>query len=116
MKAWIVHDTYNYNFYYIVVFAETRGKAIVNALGEPEFSGAEYIDLRAKRFPEADKMDRGYSRLDWDDSKDRYFLVSHGWQCDEDYLDDDDCANCIGKDICAYYKYRLEHDEINDKV
>ena len=111
MKAWIIHDTYYYNPYSIVVFAETRGKAIVNALGEPEFSGAEYIELRATRFPDADGRYDGHSRLDWDDSEDRYFLVNHGWQCDEDYLDDDNCADCVANDICEYYKDRSGRKE-----
>lgn len=111
MKAWKVYDTYYWNPYAIIVFAETRNKAIVNALGEPEFEGAEYIDLRAVRYPDADEMyQENKDRLDICRPEDELFLVKHGWQCTEEMYDPHYCKACAGKDICDYRKERLKEE------
>ena len=57
MKAWLVCDTYMWNPYGIIVFAKTRNQAITKALKNPIFDSAEYIDLRAKRYPDDDGKD-----------------------------------------------------------
>ena len=112
MKAWIVHDTDYYSGYSIIVFAETRNKAIVKALGEEEFEDFEYTELRAKRFPDADGMYKeNKDRLDFEDPEDCRFLIKLGYTCNEDYYDPDNCEICAGNDICEYRKSRLEESE-----
>lgn len=111
MKAWYVYEATRYCEFAIIVFAETKGKAIVYALSQDEFEDYGYTDMRAKRFPEADGMDKGYKdRLDWDDSDDARFLVAHGWHCNDDVYDPNFCEECGGKDICDYRKDRLEEE------
>ena len=42
MKAWYVTDRKGYSDYTIIVFAETRGKAIASAIGTDEFPKYEW--------------------------------------------------------------------------
>lgn len=99
MKAWKVRD--KYDEYSFVVFAETRNKAKYEALLTDYCEDMDYIEIRAKRYKEADTMYRGKGEMDWFDPDDRRFLVEHGWVCELcEYTLFIDCTKCSARDIC----------------
>ena len=113
MKAYVVGDREGYSEWIVVVFAESRGKAIVAALGTDEFPSEDwsYTELRAIRKPELDKYYRGNLRMDWDDPNDRIAMVRDGgYYCNEDDFNLDGCAKCSGKDYCSRYKEDLDEE------
>lgn len=81
MKAYCVRDVNDYEEVTPVVFAETAKKAIKLAWYiTDEFCEVRYIDLRARRFPEADQFyTEGKKELDWNNPEERAFLIAHGW-------------------------------------
>lgn len=99
MKAWIVTD--EYEEYSTVVFAETRNKARLEAQATDCCEYMQYIDIRPRRFKEADTMYCGKREMDWCDPDDRRFLVEHGWSCVEPEYDE--CPECPAADICEKY-------------
>ncbi len=115
MKAYEVFGKDGYPPYSVVVFAETRSKAIYVALNDTDYSleGCEYIDMRARRRPVLDKYYHGCSSMDWDNDDDRLAMVRDGgFVCDDDFYDPDECARCAGKDYCSKYEeYEEEREE-----
>jgi len=110
MKAYVVSDRQGYVDWVVIAFAESRGKAIVAALGTDEFPFEDwsYTELRAKRRPDLDKYYRGHSRMDWDDPDDRLALVKDGgYYCDDDSFYPDECKKCSGKEYCSRYEEHL---------
>lgn len=110
MKAWKVTDRAEHSEYFCIVFAETPGKAVQEALGTDEFPYQywDFIELKARRFPEMDKHYRGKSRMDWDNSEDRVALViDGGYTCDPEYAELSDCERCPAKDDCSLYEEML---------
>lgn len=117
MKAYVVSDRKGYSDWIVVVFAESRGKAIVAALDTDEFPYGDwsYTELRAIRKPEFDKHYRGNWRMDWDNPDDRLAMVrAGGYYCDDDSFDPDDCAKCSGKDYCSRYEEYLDEERETD--
>ncbi len=115
MKAYIIHDKDYYLSYSEVVFAETRGKAIADALGLEIFEGYFFTDLRAKREPALDKHYRGHWCMDWDNPQDRLALVRElDLSCAEDFFDPADCATCIAADFCSRYESYLIEEKDGD--
>ena len=113
MKAYVVSDREGYSEWIVVVFAESRGKAIVAALGTDEFQFGDwsYTELRAIRKPEFDKYYRGNFRMDWDDQNDRLAMVRDGgYYCNEAAFYPDDCAKCCSKDYCSRYEEYLDEE------
>ena len=57
MKAYEIYDKKRYADYAVIVFAETRGKAIASAIGTDEFPKYDwdFTELRATRIPKLDK-------------------------------------------------------------
>lgn len=113
MKAYEVSDRERYSELIVVVFAESRGKAVAAALGTYEFPYRDwsYTELRAIRMPEFDKCYRGNFRMDWDDPDDRLAMVRDvGYYCNEDAFYPDDCAKCSGKDYCSRYEEYLDEE------
>lgn len=107
MKAWIVDDKDGDSS--TVVFAETRGKARAVARWTDGCEDMEFIEIRPRRFPDADKMYRGKREMDWYDPSDRRFLCEHGWYCfDYDY---DECRECPAADVCEQGKQKAEGEE-----
>lgn len=105
MKAWIVGE--KDEFCRTVVFAESRGKARALALSTDCCEDTEFTRIEVRRFPEADSQYKGRSEMDWNDPKDRVFLVKEGgFQCEyvEPYL----CENCSASDYCEEYQLSLE--------
>lgn len=81
MKAWIVTD--EYDEYSTVVFAETQNKAKTIAQATDCCEDMDYINIKPRRFKEADARYCGKSEIEWNDPADRRFLVEHGWACVE---------------------------------
>ena len=99
MKAWIVNKTNDYGS--IVVYAETRGKAIKKALGEDEVEDCIWTELYAHRFKEFDKYYKeGQDIADWDDPEIRTILVKdYGWTCEEPSFE---CNTCKARQYCRW--------------
>ena len=117
MKAYEVSDKNGYADYALVVFAESRGKAIYSAIGTDEFPKYEwdFTELRARRIPVLDKAYRGNWRMDWCNDADRLaFVRDAGYYCNDDCFDPDDCEQCAGKDYCSRYEEYLEEDDEYD--
>ena len=106
MKAYRVYDRECYTNYMIIVFAESRSKAVSRALGTDEFPyfDWQFTELCAKREPKLDKYYRGEWRMDWDNNDDRIAMVKEcGYYCDEDSFCIEDCEKCAAKEYCSQY-------------
>lgn len=101
MKAWHVRDPNE--FYSVIVFAETRGKARAAALYTDALEGSDFISLEVRRLKEADKYySPGKTELDWDDAADRVVLVrDFGFTCAERFVEH--CNICPAKAFCDDY-------------
>lgn len=101
IKAWLVNDKTSDEGAATVVFAETRGKARAIAMKTNACIDSEFINILVNRLPQADKMyKQGKSEMDFDDPKDRLFLVKHcGFYCivKQENL----CNKCIAKKYCV---------------
>lgn len=108
MKAFLVYDKGSLEEYCTVVFAETRNQARYIALSTETCDGGEYSDIVAHRLPIADSQyKKGKTEMDWEDPKDRTFLVRHcGFKCAEPEFDD--CKNCSSKEYCGEYERLCE--------
>ena len=117
MKAWHVTDREGNSDYTVIVFAETRGKAIALAIGTDEFPKYDwsFTELFARREPSLDGAYRGAWRMEWDNDSDRQAMVQWGgYYCNEDAFDPDDCKTCSGKEYCSRYEeYQEEAKEEN---
>lgn len=116
MKAYNVSDREGYSDYAVIVFAETRGKAIASALGTEEFPYCDwdFTQLSARREPVLDGSYRGAWRMEWDNDADRLAMVKlAGYYCNDDAFDPDECERCSGKDYCSRYEEYLEEEKEN---
>ena len=116
MKAYRVHDRECYVPYVIIVFAESRGKAIAYALGTDEFpyNDFTFTELCATRAKWADKYYRGNKTMDWDNPEDRFAMVNDGgFMCGEEAFDPDDCERCCAKEICEQFS-DYKDDDLNE--
>ena len=114
MKAWYVTDKDGYADYAIIVFAETKGKAVSLAIGTDEFPKYDwdFTELRARREPALDGAYRGSWRMEWDNDDDRLAMVRWGgYYCGDDAFDPDDCEHCVAKDDCSKYEEYLEEEK-----
>jgi len=75
MKAYRVWDSEAVEGYSTVVFAENASKAKRMAMRTDTCEDAEYINIRARRFPEMDDKYRGAWEIDWYNDDDRRALV-----------------------------------------
>ena len=114
IKAWHVSDRKGYSDYAVIVFAETRGKAIAIALETDEFQSRDwdFTELYALRKPALDGAYRGNRRMEWHNDADRLAMVRLcGYYCDDDFFDPDECEKCSGKDYCSRYEEYLEEEK-----
>lgn len=96
-KAWVEHGEGS-----TIVFAETRNEAKVIALSCDCCEDARYIDIRVRRVPEADKLYKGKSEIDWYDPETRVVLVrDFGWSC---YDPSWECDDCPAKPYCHWHE------------
>ena len=118
MKAYHVTDRKGYSDYSVIVFAESRGKAISSALGTDEFPQYdwEFTDLTARRIPALDSAYHGAWRMEWDNTADRLAMIKDaGFYCDEDSFAPSECEECIGRDYCSRYEEYLAEEQAGDK-
>ena len=120
MKAYNVYSNY-IDEYTVIIFAESAGKAKSFALNHTDefnrWDGNEFTDLRARRRKEVDDCYRGHQYMDfWENDQDRYDLATKlGWHCDEEYIDEDECKECVARDVCVGYKDYLKEKELYEK-
>lgn len=98
MKAWIVYDACGFVEGSVLVFAETRGKAINQALSD--FEECAYTDLRAERAKKLDGLENSEPKDDyWNNDDIRLILVrEYGWHCLE--YDHTECDHCVAHNYC----------------
>lgn len=91
MKAWKVEDPYCTEGYCEVVFAETRGKAILAS--EACGMGSDYIDMRATRLKFLDDKE------DIPENERQILLIRHGWwfEINGGRIDEDNLEEAIEK-------------------
>lgn len=118
MKAWRVTDKWEMDFGSEIVFAETRGQAIVIALGSDNFEGAEFLDLKAVRDKQFDKYYKpNKTHMEWYNDDDRIALVKCGFYCNPDYLvESEDCPYCCAQKFCSHYQDYLEECKEEENV
>lgn len=110
MKAWKVYINLD-SWWSVILFAETRGKAIAYAKSMDEFMYCEWIDITARRFKEFDQYYKGEPEVDWYDDEMRLILVrDYGWTCDEPL--NDMCDKCVAKKYCEWYEGESEDEGI----
>ena len=109
MKAWQVNGEDGYS---VVVFAETRGKARVIAMGEDACEDMKFIDIKPYRLPIADHLYKNRCVMDWDNDEDRMFLVKEcEWSCVDGF--EDDCEYCKCREYCVKYQDELRYREMD---
>ena len=117
IKAYEVFDRQRYEPYSIIVFAESRGKAVSLGYGTEEYPTCDwdFTQLTAHRSPAFDKYyAEGKWRMEWEDDADRIAMIECGYYCDDDSFDPDYCESCSGKDICPKYEEYLEEEAEED--
>ena len=105
MKAWLVHDKWC-NECNEIIFAETRGKAIVEAQSCDQFWDYNFIEMTAVRYQVFDKFYKpGKWRMDWDDPEDRVAMVRFGGAYCSDEMDVsiEECERCEAHPWCTQY-------------
>lgn len=100
IKAYYVHEA-DEN-YATIVFAESAGKAKVCAQNTDTCEDVDFLDIRVCRLPEADKLYKGKSEIDWYDNETRLIMVKDfGWAC----LDTGwECDSCVAKQYCSRFE------------
>lgn len=102
MKAYHVHDSTSYEDCSTIVFAEDATKAKLIAQSTDTCEDARYIDIRVRRLPEADKLYKDKSEIDWYDDETRIVLVrDFEWACFEPSWE---CDNCQAKQYCHWHE------------
>lgn len=103
MKAYKAWDNAAFECYETIVFAENAQQAKKNAFSCELFETSEYIDVRVKRLPEADKLYKGQVEIDWWDNETRMVLVKElGWACLETSNECD--IFCPAKEYCRHWE------------
>lgn len=102
MKGWIANDK-NGNEGSEIIFAETRSKAIQEALTRDNFEDLEWTDIRVRRLPEIDGMeDTEPTDNPWMNDDIRLILVKeYDWACIEPW--DSECERCVAKQYCHWH-------------
>ena len=100
MKAYCVTDRNCDEGITLVVFAETRGKALAYAVMDDRLCDYGYTGLRAHRCPSLDKYySNGKREMDWLDDNDRIAMVK-----DADFICGYEYGCMDGRD-CPAYQY-----------
>lgn len=85
-----------------IVFAESATQAKTIAQTCDCCEDAQYIDIRVRRMPEADKLYKGLSEIDWYDEETRVALVrDFGWSCFDPSWE---CDDCPAKPYCHWHE------------
>lgn len=87
--------------YATIVFAESAAQAKIAAKACDCCEDARYIDIRVRRMPEADKLYKGSSEIDWYDDETRIALVrDFGWSC---FDTSRECDTCPARQYCHWH-------------
>lgn len=102
MKAYIISDRNGDSGVFMVVFAETRGKALGYAVHIDEWCDWGFTGLRATRCGALDQYYRGEPEMDWYNDDDRVAMVRYGgFHCSYEYdTVEDDCKSCPAYEWC----------------
>lgn len=106
MKAWSVSDRDCNLGFSVVIFAETRGKAIRYALDycDGAFDWCTWTDMRAIRKPALDRFYDERCEMDWYNMADRVAMVRYaGFVCSQDSYDSNECERCGAREWCDTY-------------
>ena len=107
MKAYVVTDK-NECVYSTIVFAETRGKAIVLAQSTDACEDVPFTEISAHRVPQMDKYYRGKSEMDWNNADDRIAMCKEaGFSCAAE-VGEPECKDCPAKNYCDRYQDEQE--------
>ena len=114
MKAYDVSDRDGVLGYSIVVFAETRGKAIAYAHYKDDFCDFRWTEMSALRKPELDKYYNGKTEMDWYNMEDRIAMVKDAnFQCSYEVdITLEECESCPAHEWCERYE-RMKEDAVN---
>ena len=106
MKAYVVSDKNGDSGYCTIVFGETRGKAIANAMYTDACEGYEYTEIRAIRVPSLDSYYKGHSEMDWEDMDDRIAMVRYAnMHCSYELnVTELKCDECLAHEWCERYE------------
>lgn len=112
MKAWTVQDK-NGDGYAYTIYAETRGKAIQNAMHHTDgaFDWYEFTEIRAIREPKLDKYFKGKAVLEWYNMEDRTLMVREvGFYCGYEMdVTMDECEQCPAHEWCRRYERMVDN-------
>lgn len=108
MKAWTVCT--KDSCYSMIVFAETRGKAISFALSMDGFEDYCFTELVASREKKADTYyTEGKLYMDWEIPQDRQILYDEfTYRCE--FVEDFYCSTCPIKEQCEDFQDSLEEN------
>lgn len=102
MKAYVAWDNAAIEHYETIVFAENSREAKKIAFTCEVCEDADYIQVRVKRLPQADKLYKGHPEMDWWDEETRLALVKElGWACEDTSYE---CDTCTAKEYCRHWE------------
>ena len=101
MKAFIISNRFIYIDTSIVVFAETRGKALAYGAKHPDLRDYGFTGLKAIRCKALDPFYKGYAEMDWFNDEDRVAMVRYAnFMCPDGFS-----RKVLGCDECAAYEW-----------
>lgn len=102
MKAYTAWDNASVESYSTIVFAENSREAKKVAFACDICDGSDYIQVRVKRLPGADKLYKGHPEIDWWDEETRLALVREfSWACEDTSCE---CETCSSKKYCSHWE------------
>ena len=102
MKAYRAWDAGAYEHGSTIVFAENRREAKKIAMATDTCEEARFIDIRVKRYKDADCLYNGSREVNWDDMETRVALVRDlGWRC---YDTSWECESCKASTYCSWFE------------
>lgn len=109
MKAYKAWDKKSDEYVSTIVFAENIREAKKIAMTTDTCEETNFIDIRVKRYKEADCLYKGSREIDWDDEETRVALVrDFWWHCHETSWE---CGKCAARQYCAWFEDEDEGEE-----
>lgn len=102
MKAYKAWDEKAFDPCATIVFAENIKEAKKIAMATDTCEEANFIDIRVKRYKDADCLYKGSSEINWYDKETRIALVrDFGWRC---YDTSFECESCEARQYCSWFE------------
>ena len=114
MKAYRTWDEKALDPCATIVFAKNIKEAKKIAMATDTCEEANFIDIRVKRFKEADYLYKGSREIDWYDEETRIALVRDFGQCCNDTSWE--CENCVVKKYCFWFEDERIKEEADEKI